>query len=320
MQTAVLNKVREYRWELWLFFGMPILAWAATLLGYEIVEAFHGERHESFGIIGWLGTGLTAWCTVLLGPMIAATLVAVLYWWVDRLERPVLRTVWLYILLASVLDIGQSAAAFAVIVDRVTEVSISDSMLYSYTELDFKVYTYMELALLVVQIGLLVWFSRGVSRSGFDKALVLIAVSVFLPSTVAHSVNNVFRFGVHYMSSNIVMVLAVIVLTIVAAWALQRADSEKSIQAKGFATLFGAALLSLIAFQVLLAGGPWIVGWKNAVLSASIQTSIYAVAIGAAYAIRVRPPRKDSPTEEHPAEEPIDRTTLLYGGSWRDSL
>ena len=300
--AAMLEKVWEYRWELWLFFGVYVVAWIATLLGHEIVEEVHGEG-ALYGVIGRVDSGWILWYA-LLEPIAIIVVLGISYWWVNRLDRPLLRIVWQYSLVVAALDIGRYSVGLALIRDG----TFSPSGWETIGQLSAGVTS------LAIQIGLLVWFARRASRGGFDKVLVLIGVSAFSSQTVVYSTSNIFRYGVEYRTSNIVMLLAVIGLTLVAVWVLKRGDSENAIRRKGFTMLFGAAFLSLIAFYLVQDGGYW--AWRpdNAVWSASIQAVSYAFVIGVAYAVRVRLPK-----EEPPSEEPIDRTTLLYGGSWRNS-
>ena len=300
--TNILKRVFEYRWELWLFFGVSNLAWLALRLGYEVVEDVRSEG-ASYGVFGRVDNGWIVW-SVLLRPIATIALLGMSYWWVNRLERPLLRIVWQYSLVVAALDIVRYSVGLAMIQDG----TLSRSGWETIWSLSIVS------TVLAIQIGLLVWLARRASKGGFDKSLVLIGISAFSILNVAYSANNLFRYGVGYKTSNVIMLLVAIALTLVAVWALKRGDTEKAIGRKGFAMLFGAAFLSLIAMYVVREGGYWAWRLDTAVWAASIQAGFYAVAIGVAYAVRMRLPK-----EEPPSEESIDRTTLLYGGTWRDS-
>ena len=65
--AAVLGKVREYRWELWLFFGVPVIA-SAVAWG----TAYEAQSSDSTGFrytVRFL-SGYIAWL-VLLGDIVS---------------------------------------------------------------------------------------------------------------------------------------------------------------------------------------------------------------------------------------------------------
>ena len=298
----MLNKVRKYRWELWLFFGVSVVTWITNRLVGEVVEDALNEG-AFYGTFGRVDIGWIVW-PALLVPISVIVLLGISYWWVNRLERPLLRIVWQYALAVAALDIVRYSAGLAMIQDSTLSRSGWEAIwLLSIGS-----------TLLAIQIGALVWLARRASKGGFDKSLVIIGISAFSILNVAYSANNLFRYGVGYKASNVIMLLAVIALTLVAVWALKCGDTEKAIGRKGFAMLFGAAFFSLLAMYVVREGGNSAWRLDDAAWSASIHAGIYAIAIGVAYAVRMRLPK-----EEPPSEEPVNPTTLLYGGTWKDS-
>ena len=308
MGAAVLNKVREYRWELWLFIGLPVAVAIATLLGQKIVEAVYGQSFEMYRLFGGASVGQIAW-HVLLWPTITTALLAISYWQVNKLERPVLKIVWLYALLVSTLEIARYSVIVAVFID---------GPIASWGS-NIRDYLYVGWALFAIEIGMLVWFARKASRNGFDKALVLISASGFLGATIAYSIDNVFRFGSENRIGHIVTLIGVLALTLVVVWMLKAVDTQESVPRNSLAMLFVTVFLSFVAFQAVSAEGQWGGVWEDALQIVAIESGIFASVVAVAYLVRKRLPKDKPSTKDSNTEEPIDRTTLLYGGSWRDS-
>ena len=78
-----MGKVREYRWELWLFFGVPVIA-SAVAWG----TAYEAQSSDS--------TGYRYTVRFLSGYIVWLALLGVSYRWVSRSGRDLLRLVWQY--------------------------------------------------------------------------------------------------------------------------------------------------------------------------------------------------------------------------------
>ena len=304
---TILKKALEHRWELWLFLGLPVAAWLISLLGYEIVEQVHGEG-ALYGIVNRPDPGWILWY-VLLYPMAGLVLLAISYWRVRQLERELLRMTWRFFLLI----LGIEILRYVVVLASIADNTIQSGGLETPFSLSVGI------ALFVIQAGLLVWFVRRVSRRGLDKALILIGISAHSYLSISTIASYIFTYRQEYRISQFVILLVGLSLTLVAVWALRRGDTDKTLRHKGIAMLFVAAFLSLILSYSVREGGHWAARPGDAALLATIQVGIYVAVIIAAYVVRVRVPKEDAHGESPPSEEPIDRTTLLYGGSWRDS-
>ena len=93
--AGILGKAREYRWELWLFFGVGVIA-SAVAWG----TAYEAQSSDSTGYrytVRFL-SGYIAWL-VLLG---------VSYRWVSRSGRDLLRLAWQYSLAVVPLGIAST--------------------------------------------------------------------------------------------------------------------------------------------------------------------------------------------------------------------
>ena len=89
---AVLGKVREYRWELWLLVGMPVVAETTETL------SVYPRPMVSTPPIRLFGFTLVA--------ILSLAFLACSYLWVRRLERPLLRLLWLYALAVAVVKLS----------------------------------------------------------------------------------------------------------------------------------------------------------------------------------------------------------------------
>ena len=271
---AILGKVREYRWELWLFFGMGVVG---SIVGSLVQIA-----------VGFFIYGNYGWSNL---PFFIASfaVLAISYRWVRRLQRPMLKLVWQYSLVAAALGIGFSLVQ-AGIYDYVTRGSYGWYVLF------------LALAGLVqsaIKAVIFVWLARRASRGGFDKALVLIGIAAFPGASIAGVIQYSLLLSIVDRISPLVVSLATIVLTLVAVWALKRVDTEKAIGRKGIAVLFGVAWAASIAGYAANIDFHWAWWTGGAVVVSIVESAFYAIVIWIAYSVRVRAP---APAQLEPVE------------------
>ena len=208
MRKAVLGKVRKYRWELWLFFGVGVVASIAGTLVQIPVTFFIALNYVWYSLLFYITY------FALLG---------ISYKWVRSLQRPMLKLVWQYSLVAAVVGIGFSFALAGA---------------YDYVTRDSYSWYVLLLALAglvqsVIRAWFLVWFARRASRGGFDKALVLIGISAFPSTNIIGVVQYSLLLSIDDRISPLVVGLATTVLTLVAVWALKRVDMRRGFRTKG---------------------------------------------------------------------------------------
>ena len=161
----LLNK---YRWELWLFIGIPTVAASVGPIGLAYTwEVIASDDVWSFS--AWHAVSTSAVAAVLLG---------VSYAKVRRLEGFMLKLFWRYSLAASVV----SALGFLAI-------NLLSRKLWDLSDLGF-VYFYLRWVLsslaLAVVVGLVrLWFAREASRISLAHAFLVIALS---GSTAGYSI------------------------------------------------------------------------------------------------------------------------------------
>ena len=76
--AGILGKAREYRWELWLFFGVGVISTLGSWLVLYVVDSV-GAGYDR-----WIGSPISVVAFVLLG---------LSYWWVSLLLPPFLSVV-----------------------------------------------------------------------------------------------------------------------------------------------------------------------------------------------------------------------------------
>jgi len=289
MMPVLLNRVREYRWELWLFIGVPLVATIAGSLASVPVALYLSDSY--------IWPNLTSSITRF-------ALLAISYRWVRRLERTILRLLWQYLLVVAVLSI-----AFNVIREELYESFSQESATTLMPYIWLSV-----LGQIVAGLAILAWFARRASGDGFHKALVLIGVVAFSGINFSNVVFYGSWSSAGLVIAQLVLSLAIIPLTLVPIWALKRVDSGTPIPRKVIFILFTAAWLSWLLQYPAFIGLSWW-SWLGAtVITSTLQIVLYAILIGVAYLIRVRLPK-----EEPPPEGPVDPSTLLYGRHWSDS-
>lgn len=279
--SAVLNKVRDYRWELWLFFGVPV---TADLLALAIRVVFAPLEHLPSR---WYYFSLD------LPDIVAITgVLAVSYLRVRHLKSPLLRLLWHYSFVGLV-TWTVSLLAITILVspyERLAHIAFRTSLV---TFLSIPIDTLIS-----------VWFARRASRGGFKYALVFLGI-LALPVIPAYSF---WIWGGRYAVWTVLSVM----LTLVAVWVLRRADSGGVINKGAIATLFSAALLSVVASYLVFPHTRFVLTqWSifTGVVIAGLVAH-YVVAVGLSYVMRAReidvdffkPEEPEPPPPEEPEE------------------
>ncbi len=269
---AVLGKVREYRWELWLFFGVGVVG---SIVGSLVQIA-----------VGFFIYGNYGWSNL---PFFIASfaVLAISYRWVRRLQRPMLKLMWHFSLAVGVLSITFSVIQAGVYVTFYDESARSYGL---YSSLTRPVQS-------VVGISILVWFARQASRDGFRKALALISIAASSEVNVLDVFVYVFRFLAGFGTGQFGFLLATIPLALLPVWALKRVDSGKRMPSKGIAVLFAAAWLSWVLRFLGPIDEPGDGLIAVAVSISTVQVVLYAIVIWIAYSVRVRIPVQPEPIE-----------------------
>ena len=275
--AAVLGKVREYRWELWLFFGVPVIA-SAVAWG----TAYEAQSSDSTGFrytVRFL-SGYIAWL-VLLG---------ISYRWVSRSGRDLLRLVWQYSLAVVPLSIAHTLMLAWIYGSGFERIGAGEG------EVGPVWLTLVWWAWFVMTLAVLVCFARKASRNGFDKAVILIGVMAFPEVDLLAPIYGS-RIGYE------IGVLSIkVLLSFIAIRALHSADMGKTVGRMGIGVLFGAAIVAYVSpFVALdiensfLYGSPILSSFYLWMFYIMPMVVAYGIAIVAAHKIRVRPSKEGTP-------------------------
>ena len=298
----MLHKIRDYRWELGLFFGVPASSW---LLEWVIYPVFSPLTYTS-----------SSWNTFWLnlpGLVASAGVLAVSYLWVRRLKRPLLRLLWQHSLVSV-------AIVIAVLLFTATLLYDEDvTPLHQGLTGTLAVF-------LSIPAGLaaLIWFARSASRGGFKYALVFLGITAIpglqaLPVQVANGTLAIWSLWLYFGG-----ITFSVMLTLVGVWVLRRADSGGIVTRRTIVTLFFVALSGQVFFSVVRPLTYWnVVEWS---ITTGLMTGgwvlHYVVAVGLAYLVRVREiephfdPGDGPPPDEGP-EPPTDGVTDEFVGLYR---
>ena len=189
----------KYRWELWLFVGIPTVA---STIG--VIYDWSGVR--------WVGdTGL--WESGAVTGLAAAVALGVTYPHIRRLGRPLLALLWRYSIAASVV-----LAAGWVVID----------LLFSGVRLDAIDLGYSLAGLGVAGLLARLWFAREASRISLAHAFLFIALTVatgslVIPFTIAWSILREgydLYIAIAVAGSTAFGVLLVVTMALLSIWAL----------------------------------------------------------------------------------------------------
>ena len=275
--------LNEYRWELWLFIGIPtVVSLISVIYNWSGVRWAGDSGLRDSGAV----TGFAA--TVALG---------VAYPWVRRLGRPMLGLLWRYSIAASVV----SGVGWVVI-----------ALLFSGARLDPTDLAY-SLAALGVTVGLLkLWFAREASRISLAHAFLFIALTVatgslVTPFTIAWST---LREGydsyvaVAVVGSAAFGIMLVVTITLLSIRALTTFDVlDRTVRKRVI-----VALLALGAFDTFLIGRfshLAVFGHRYAIdvgISLAGAVVVTLIILGLTYLVRVRPPA-EPPTGANAQED-----------------
>ena len=269
MRTAILGKVREYRWELWLFLGIPVIA---DTVQFGTVRGLPSSDWTGVHYATWLLSNYGMWL-VLLG---------IPYRWVHRSGRDILRLAWQYSLAVVPLSVVFTLTQFWVYGIRFERLGLEEG------DIDPSWICLLWWAWRLATLAVLVWFARRASRDGFDKALVLIGVMVF------PGVDFLVGYGRGIQYEATVTTISVL-LSFVAIWALHRVDAGRPVGKKVIWALFGTAVVAYIAplavqdiedsFSYVPSVIDPLYGWLYGIIPLAVA---YGITVLAAYLIRVR--------------------------------
>ena len=276
----LLNK---YRWELWLFIGIPtVVSLISVIYNWSGVRWAGDSGLRDSGAV----TGFAA--TVALG---------VSYSWVRRLGRPMLGMLWRYSIAASVV-VG---AGWGVI-----------DLLFLDVILDPTDLAYSLAGLSAAGLLVRLWFAREASRISLAHAFLFIALTVatgslVTPFTIAWST---LREGydsyvaVAVVGSAAFGIMLVVTITLLSIRALTTFDVlDRTVRKRVI-----VALLALGAFDTFLIGRfshLAVFGHRYAIdvgISLAGAVVVTLIILGLTYLVRVRPPA-EPPTGANAQED-----------------
>ncbi len=198
--------LNRYRWELWLFIGIPAVS-AVFVYFYEWSPA---GRDDDLRLLGW-GSLIAFVCGALLK--------GASYRWVCRLGRPTLAVLWRCALATSV--VGAVTLFFVNILYPLRATRADDlSVLYKWVIL---------LVLLLVGTSIVrLWFAREASRISLAHAFLLVALTSGVGSSILSVVSRL-RLEWDFLSPYDLAVVAGSVVigvwtTLLSIWALAHFD------------------------------------------------------------------------------------------------
>ena len=282
MTAVMLNKIRDYRWELVLFFGVSLAAWSARELFYQGIP-WQGDSFDG-SIYLW---------NHLPGSIVALGALASSNRWVCRLQRPILVAIWQFSVAVNVLEIPVLAALAISLLSSEAGLQIAWCLAIGAVNIRFAAHCI-----------LLVWFAKRVSRWGFEKSLVLIAVSLF-PGITPPSPNTSI-----YVVEEVGAITLQIVMSLIAMRAVHLSDSQNPLGGKGLAVLFVACVVAFVSvFVPQFVEWADYLDWDSEELFYLVQVNSlwifvpyaieYGLALALAYVMRVKP---KPPTDEEEVE------------------
>ncbi len=272
--------LNEYRWELWLFVGIPTVV---SLIG--VIYDWSGVR--------WAGdSGLRD--TGAVTGLAAAVLLGLSYPWVRRLGRPMLGVLWRYSIAASVV-----VGAGWVVID----------LLFSGVRLDSTDLGYSLAGLGVAGLLVRLWFAREASRISLAHAFLFIALTVatgslVTPFTIAWlNVRDGYDLYVAMAvaGSAAFGTMLVVTITLLSIWALTTFDVlDRTIRRRVIITLLALGTFDAFLFERvsnIALHGPWQAIDLAIFLAGFVIGTL--ILLGLTYLLRVR----------RPAEQPTGVST-----------
>ena len=273
----MLGKVREYRWELWLFFGVPGIASAVAL----------GTTNE---VVSSDSTGFRYTVRFLSRYIAWLVLLGISYRWVSRSGRDLLKLVWQYSLAVVPLGIAHTLMLAWIYGSGFERIGVGEG------EVEPVWITLLWWAWFVMTLAVLVCFARRASRNGFDKALILIGVIAF------PGVNLLAPIYDSRIGYEIGLLAIKVLLSFIAIRALHSADMGKPVGRVGIGVLFGAAMVAYVSRFVVqdiknsfLYETPILSTYYIWILYIIPMAFAYGIAILVAHKIRVRLSKEGTP-------------------------
>lgn len=273
----LLNK---YRWELWLFIGIPLVA---SIIVYAYGWTPFG-RDDELRLYGW---------GAVTGAAAAAILKTASYRWVRQLGRPMLSVFWRFSLGASA--VGALVFLIVNLMSPITSGRTTDS---SFTSL------FVVLLVLAGVISLMrLWFAREASRTSLAHAFLLVALTVGAGSSISSVLSLreidwefLGPYGSGAMVGSVVVAVAMVFLSI---WALAHFDGMGRDGRR-------RAILAVLAISVLasiadigvardLEAGDYGSAWLSIAILSLPSVVFTLIILGLVYLVRVRQPTEPPP-------------------------
>ena len=277
IRCNVRRLLDKYRWELWLFVGIPGVA---SIVVYIYDWSFLG-RDDELRLFGWDTV------TAAAG---AAILKTASFRWVRRLGRPMLTVFWRFSLAASV--VGAVVVSIVNLLSPIPLARPTDASL-------FVVIFVLAGVISIMRLG----FAREASRISLAHAFLLVALTVGAGSSI-FSVLSLFEidweflgpYGSGAVVGSVVVEVAIVFLSI---WALAHFD-DMSREGRRLAILAVLAVSVLAAIADIgvardLEAGEYAGAWRTMAIL-SLPTVVFTLIIlGLTYLLRVRPPTGPAP-------------------------
>lgn len=315
MQAAVLNKLREYRWELWLFFGVPAFEWTARTISFAVAEPIDTSTSSWLAISAVMGLPAGLMRVVLLDASHRCLRFS---------GRPFLRWVYLFALAMSGLSV--LAIVWESLIYYCLDLSGGRNCLAGANYASIFGFLFF---VPLLRFATLVWFARKASRWGFDNAVALIAISLALTS----SLNTIPPIGVPDLSLGVGFYIIFCIVTagfsLVGVWILHRFDSGDGLATIRWLGLLPALIVGVFVLNpesshhanVIALGDsawPWARSLPVAIelfsftpVALLIATSVWhGIAIVVVWVFKLKNVNDESSLKAPP--------NILYGGRWRD--
>ena len=287
MRSLAVTAFR-YRWELWLFLGIPLLTELASRLYYGFPISYFLRDVLSQG--AWLGVSR------LIVALPAIILLWVSYHRVLQLQRPVLRLLLGLSLASAVIQaVVHIVFLFWFSLDTLSGLGLS------------QLYGYWLWLLVLVHLVVVVWFARQATAAGFRNGVLLIALATALEFGVVGEIFDFVQYAKEFdkvlesaavglpgvAAALVVLTVLGVALYLLAARELAHADSGGIPRVRPILILFGLATVVSWPVAVLYWAmdsdsilGILVVG----VPSMGYQLVFWALIVALTYALRFRRP------------------------------
>ena len=289
MKSLVVTAFR-YRWELWLFLGIPLVMGLVFRLYYGLPASYSFQDVLSQG--AWFGVSRSI---VLLLTII---LLWVSYRRVRQSQRPVLRLLLgLSLALAAIETVVHIVFLFWFSFDTPSRPGLS------------QLHGYWISLLYVVHLVAVVWFARQATAAGFRNGLLVIALATALQFTVVGEIFDFVQYAKEFdkvlepaavglpgvVAALFVSTVGGVALPLLAARELAHADSGGTTRVRSIVVLFG--LSTVVSWLVMVVYGAKYSDSISGLLSVGVPNVgrhlvVWALIIGLTFALRFRSPAK----------------------------